>query len=299
MGIYNLYVTRSRLERKYFYSKVIKPEYFIVHMDFRYDQIVRNIKTISQQIPATVYFNGKVQKVILTNFQDLINLFKSVSLPGPTVFVYSGHSDGMYLAKNNIRPLRIEDFADLIKNTVGTCELIIFDCCLCGNLYTLDSCKYLTKYILAATSYWSFMSVLELDNLITLSPIEMIKGMLSLEHEHRKESYVTDYVLYHINVHVIDKLVELTIKCKEYFNLKDSYIIDAGYYKDLECEFKDLGIDVSKLINKIVLSSRYPESICNSHKRSKRSNTSVPSRLMVVLKKPKKDIPTMADRFII
>ena len=69
-------------------------------------------------------------------------------------------------------------------------------------------------------------------------------------------------------------------------------------YKDLECCFSELGIDINPILDKFVISGRYRKYQCVNKKLSKLKESSIPSKLMIVLKRPiKKGIQTQGDIF--
>ena len=169
MNIYSLYVTRSREEREYFFkvlNNVQRTNVQIVHLDFKYTDTVFNMKFYRQPITAVKYtFKNNIlnkKTSVIYDFDDLVRIYTPEQ--GKSIFIYSGHSDGMYLLKHNIRLLRIEDFCDLTFKVIGKkADLLIFDCCLCGNIGCLSICRDYTQFVIASTSYWSFLSVLETE----------------------------------------------------------------------------------------------------------------------------------------
>ena len=72
LNIFNIYVTRSREERNYFkkITDCIKnfndSTFFIqiVHLDFKYNQVVKNMKYFRQKMIVTVYNKHVYQKII-------------------------------------------------------------------------------------------------------------------------------------------------------------------------------------------------------------------------------------------
>ena len=107
--------------------------------------------------------------------------------------------------------------------------------------------------------------------------------MISLENNN-KDNFITDYALYHLNDY-FTQLVNLTLKFKDQFKSK-SYIIDKIYYKDLECVFRDLNIDIKEVLSKIVWFIRFKVKKCHSVKKSKKANKSNPSAMSIILKNP-------------
>jgi len=315
MNIYDLYITRCKSELDYFYKLVHFLSYIelndtflqLVHLDFRYNSVVPNIKLNNSEIFAHVYTfsknEKKVYKTVIYNLNDLANLY--FYRTGTNVFIYSGHSDGMYLVKRKVRLLRIEDFCELVYrvNNSQKADLIIFDCCLCGNIGTLYLCYNYTKYVLASTSYQSYLSILQTHNLYKSMDIlnyckGIIKEMGSLE-KVDPEAYDSNFSVYQMNEYVLE-FIQLVLAYKSQFNYQKSYVIDYSYYKDLECSFKDIGINVTPLLNKFVLFNRYPHINCKNHKLAKKKDYSIPSKLMIVLKRPiHTDVETKADIFLL
>ena len=315
LNIYDLYITRSKVELDYFYRLLHFLQFVelgtsyvqIVHLDFRNDEVVPNIRFTNTEMIARVYTFSKENKTLKTqiiyNLGDLINLYEYRS--GTNVFVYTGHSDGMYLVKKKVRILRIEDFCELVYNVNKgkKADLIAFDCCLCGNIGTLYVCYPFTNYVLASTSYQSYLSILETHNVyknndIPLYVKSIIKEIGSLE-KVEQNAYDSNFSLYSMNDSLLE-LVNLILQFKNQFNYKKSYVIDSAQYKDLECSFKELNINITPLLNKIVVFNRYPNKTCGNRKLSKKKDYSIPSKLMIILKRPiRTDLHTKADIFLL
>jgi len=312
MNVYDLYITRSTHELKYF-DKILhllnfsEPHYVqIVHLDFPSKAVVPNIKFYNTKMIASVYTFSKSEKTkkqfIIYNLEDLIKLY--TFRPGPNVFVYSGHSDGMYLVKKKVRILRIEDFCELVfrVNNSQKAELIIFDCCLCGNINVLYVCYPFTKYVLSSTSYQSYLSMMETQSLYKPKSIlnyckGIIKEMRSLE-KTDNEAYDSYLSLYEMNDSLLE-FINLTLRFKDQFDYSKSYVIDSSQYKDLECAFKDIGMNVTSLMDKFVIFNRYHKQSCKNRKLSKKTNHSIPSKCMIVLKRPiRTDLGTKGDIFL-
>uniref|UniRef100_A0A6C0AYQ4 Uncharacterized protein n=1 Tax=viral metagenome TaxID=1070528 RepID=A0A6C0AYQ4_9ZZZZ len=317
LNIYDLYITRSKPELDYFYRLVHFLKYVelgnttvqLVHLDFRSNSVVPNIRFNNTEMISRVYTftndNRSVREAVIYNLNELIKLY--TYRPGTNVFVYTGHSDGMYLVKRKVRLLRVEDFCELVSqvNKGQKADLIVFDCCLCGNIGTLYVCSSYTKYVLASTSYQSFLSILETNNTykwpgdIKVYTKNIIKEIGSFE-KIEKDAYDSNYSLYSMNEYLL-QLIQLVLRYKEQFNYSKSYVIDSAQYKDIECAFQDLGIDVTPLLNKIVVFNRYPDKPkCVNRKISKKKDQSIPSKLMIVLKRPiRTDLHTKADIFLL
>jgi len=312
LNIYDLYITRSKPELDYFYKLIHFLQFVelgdthvqLIHLDFRHNDIVPNIKFTNSEMIARIYtFSSNIKsrrEVLIYNLEDLIKLY--VYRSGTNVFIYTGHSDGMYLVKKKVRILRIEDFCELVYrvNQKQKTELIIFDCCLCGNIGTLYICYPFTNYVMASTSYQSYLSVLETHNLYKFNKEHcknIIKEIASLE-KVDKDAYDTDFSVYKMNEYLLE-FIQLTLKYKDQFNYSKSYVIDSAQYKDLECSFNDIGIDVTSLLNKFVLFNRYQKQNCRNRKISKKKDSSAPSKLMIVLKRPiRTNLGTKSDIFL-
>ena len=315
MNIYDLYITTSKIELDYFYKLLHFLQFVelgssyvqIVHLDFRNKEIVPNIRFTDTEMIARVYTFSKetmsMKEFIIYNLNDLIKLY--VYREGQSVFVYTGHSDGMYLIKKKIRLLRIEDFCELVYkvNKQKKADLIIFDCCLCGNIGTLYVCYPFTNYVLASSSYQSYLSILETHNAykngdIPLYAKSIIKEIGSLEKVH-PEAYDSNFSLYVINDSLLE-LVNLVLQFKNQFNYSKSYVIESSQYKDIECSFKELNINIKFLLNKIVVFNRYPHKKCVNRKVSKKKQYAIPSNFMVILKRPMRtNLQTKADIFLL
>jgi len=279
----------------------------IVHIDFKSNQIVPNIKFQNTEMTAFVYTfepgNRQRRQTTIYNLDNLVDVY--TYLPGTNVFVYSGHSDGMYFVKKKIRILRIEDFCELVYrvNNRQKADLMIFDCCCCANIGTLYTAYNFTKYLMASTSYQSYLSVLETQSMykgatggIPKFAEGLIKELGSLE-KIDPNAYDSAFCLYHLNEAVL-QLVELTLLNKDRFNYRKSYTIDSNKYKDLECSFMELGIDIKPLLNKIVEYTRYTKTDCRNRKISKKKETSTGSNLTIILKRHiRTKLTTTADIF--
>ena len=312
VNIYNLYITRNKLELEYFHRLVHFLSFVnlndtvvqLVHLNFKSNDIVPNIKLNNTKMRADVYNFGsdvKMVSVIIYNLDDLIKLYKPLS--GVNVFIYTGHSDGVYLIKQKVRLLRIEDFCELVYRVSKKADLMIFDCCLCANISCLYICYPFTKYLMAATSYQSYLSVLETHNLykfkgdIASYTKIVIKEFGNLEKIDNK-AYDSDFSLYQMNEYLLE-FIQLVLKYKDQFDENKSFVIDSAKYKDLECCFSDLGIDVKPLINKFVIVNRYHKLKCANLKLSKKKDYSIPSSLMIILKRPVKySLQTRGDIFL-
>jgi hypothetical protein len=312
VNIYSLYVTRSKAERHYFYKLLehIKKGSFnlftLVHLDFRYDAVYQNMKYNNKLITAFVYTFGKdvsLEKINIYNLEDLKKLFKKNNNSDKNVFVYSGHSDGINLKKSKIEILRIQDFCEIINNTLGgeKADLIIYDCCLCGNINCLSVSRNYTKYVIAATSYWSYMSVLMTNAIYTdLNIIDYCKSIVSetvnLENGgNKKEIYYTSFVIYSMNKD-LDILIDFVLKNKHLINKKQNNVINNYYYKSIDCSFKK----INDLLNKIVIYQRFKKNKCYSRKLSNKANHGIPTKMMVITRNPSKNgIPTEGDIFYI
>lgn len=293
-NIYSLYVTTTKDEREYFYMLIDKIRLFknfitIVHLDFYFNDTVKNININKKKLSYTKYsFNNRVLHVktgFIVNLQDLVNCFESTQ--GNNIFMYSGHSNGIYLMRHNIRLLTIQDFCGLVYGVLKKkADLIIFDCCLCGNINCLSICKGYTDYVIASSGYWSELSMLQTKSIYSSRNYkDIITEMISLENNNN-DNFITNYVLYNLNKY-FDNLVSLTLKYKDQFKSK-SYVIDKVYYKDLECCFKDLGIDIRDILGKIIEYQRFKVHKCHSVKKSSKASKSYPSSMFIILRSPVK-----------
>ena len=210
INIFNIYVTRSREERNYFKKiKFVNSTSFvqIVHLDFKYNQVVKNMKYFRQKMVVTVYNKSVYQKVIY-DLDDLINLFIVPQNNNKNIFIYTGHGNGIYLMKKNIRPLRTEDFCEIINRTVKKADLVIYDCCLQGNIACLTITYPFAKYVIASTSYQSYISILITNNLYLFNGnlLDYCKNVLqelAIKELHQNDTYKTDFVLYEMNENVL------------------------------------------------------------------------------------------------
>ena len=291
MNIHSLYVTRSKDEREYFYEllgfmRQFSKNYKIVHLDFKWDSVVTNIKFSNQKMIAHIYTDKVIKKLVIYNFEDLLELFKFEGNGLPNAFVYSGHSDGIHLMKHNIRILRVEDFCELSFRTLGKkADVLIFDCCLCGNVSVLNICYNYTNYLIASTSYWSSLSILftrEIyKNFGETMLINAIKEFIKME-ESTKNTFTTDIILYKMNKSVLE-LINLIKVHKDQLKHRGNYIIDKRYYKDIQCALKET-VNIQPLLDKIILFKRFEVTKCHSRPKNKGANSSWPSDLSIILK---------------
>ena len=195
--------------------------------------------------------------------------------------------------KHNIRILRVEDFCELSYRTLKEkADVIIFDCCLCGNISVLNIALPFAKYLIASSSYWSYLSILHCPELyythgdFKQTLINSIQSFIVME-ENTKKTFVTNVMLYELNDSV-KEFVNMVLLYKSKFN-GGNYIIDKPYYKDIYCVFKDLGINIQGLLDKFVLFKRFIVKKCNRRTKSPKAKNSWPSELSIILKNPIKD----------
>jgi len=249
---------------------------------------------------ARVYTNSIFNETVIYNFEDLVDLFKFESNGKKNAFVYSGHSNGLYLMKHNIRILRVEDFCELSYRTLKQkADVIIFDCCLCGNISVLNIALPFAKYLIAASSYWSYLSILHCEELyrpydLKQTLINAVKSFIVME-ENTKKTFTTDIMLYELNDSV-KELVNMILLYKNKIG-GGNYIIDKRYYKDIYCVFKDIGINIQGFLDKFVIFKRFDVKRCNSKVKSTKANRSWPSELSIILKNPIKDHAPRASLF--
>ena len=74
--------------------------------------------------------------------------------------------------------------------------------------------------------------------------------------------------------------------------------MDKGYYKDIQCEMNTLGINIAPLLKKITVYQRF-KTKCRNTKVSFNAIRSTPSSMLIVLKRPIKDVPTSSDCFLL
>ena len=312
VNLYNLCVTRSKQELEYF-NKVLQfitnlkqgTTLQIVHFNFKSKDQIQNITVNKTPLPVNLYnFDNKglttYQTTILT-LQDIANLYKPLKNE-PIVWIYSGHSDGIYLAKKKLRLFRIEDYCEIVKLVTNRADVMIFDCCLCANINCLYTCYGYTDYVISASSYQSYLSVLHTQSIYRgKSDIPgyckmVLKEMSSLE-QVDPDAYDTNFNIYRVNESVL-QLAKLVLVYKDQFTCNKGFVIDYASYKDLDCCFKDIGIDISKLLDKINLWTRYSKTKCVNKKLPRSKNYSIPSRLMIILKRTKRNaMPTKGDIF--
>ena len=308
--IFNIYITRSQDERKYFYDLIsfIKENNAsnlkIIHLVFRYNQVVKNLKFHNTKINANIYtFNPYVVKnSVIYNLNDIINLFKTNKQIDKSIFMYTGHSNGMYLCKSKIRPFRIEDFCEIVNTVLNgkKADLIIYDCCLCGNINCLSVNYDYTKYVIASTSYQSYESMLMTKAIYKEGKIDIafckniINDVIDLE-IHQTDTYKSNFVLYELNDSFL-QFMNIVLMYKDTFKDKGNYVIDLPIYKDLECCLKNINFDYSTFVKY----QRLDKNECKNYKkRGKGSNTPIPSKILIILKRPiRENLHTKGDLFL-
>ena len=306
MNIYSLYITRSHDELKYF-NKILDfikqfNNYQIVHLHFKSNDRCSNLTINKKNINVSIYTPEQSVDRKIKSLNNLIKCYQHKD--GKSIWIYSGHSDGMYLKKKNIKILRIEDFCKIIQNITGTADLMILDCCLCGNINCLSICYQFTDYLIASTSYQSMISFLYIKelyqnnlNIVSLGK-QLIKSAISLENKNLSKSFPSAFILYHLNETLL-QFFYMVMYFKHLFKSLTNYVIDKKYYKDIECCFKELGFDISGILKEIIIYQRYPRQICRNKTLPKNADYSIPSRIMIVTKRPCKNITTDSDCFLI
>ena len=94
------------------------------------------------------------------------------------------------------------------------------------------------------------------------------------------------------------ELCNITFAYKDKFNYKKSFVIDSTKYKDLECCFNEIGIDINPILNKFVVLTRHTKQKCINKKLSKKKDYSIPSKLMIIPRRPTNNkLPTKGDIF--
>jgi len=112
--------------------------------------------------------------------------------------------------------------------------------------------------------------------------INVVKELSDLERV-TKNAYSSDYSVYEMNENVL-QLTELVLnydlnKCK-------NFVIDSTKYLDLECCFLKLGKNISKLLDSFVVFNMYHKKTCMNKHVNKKTQHSIPSRLMIITKRP-------------
>ena len=313
MNVYSLYVTLTRFERNYFNSVIefIKTKnvsnLVIIHLNFAFKSVINNLKLNTKPLVCGIYlFSGDTfsfTQKSFTTFDDLVSVFPKFS-GNTNAFIYSGHSNGMFMMKRRIRILRVDDFCELTYRVVGKkLDVLGYDCCLCGNINCLTTSYNYANYVIASSGYWAEISMLRTNAFynfvgnIALFSKNVVAELINRETQ-SKENYITNYSVYELNNSLLE-LAKLTLKYKDQFITKKNVIIESYYYKDLECCFKDLNIDIKPLIDKFVLFTRFPTNKCYNTRKSKKANKSYPSSLSIITKRPVKGgLPAFGDIFL-
>jgi hypothetical protein len=298
--ICNLCITTNQIERDYFdylLTTLIGKYICFVHLDFnskdKYGLLKLNKKNVNYR---KIVINGNLKFETsgqIQNFEQLVDLFE----PCNGVFIYSGHSDGIFMIRKKIRIFRVEDIVELAYRVNGNkkLELIVFDCCLCGNINCLNICFDYTEYVISSSGYWPDLSILQTKSFYKGDYISAINELIEIETN--AKGFISNYCLYHLNESLLE-LIQLTLDNLQNFNSKKGVVIENGYYKDLECTFKELNISIKPLLEKCIKYQRFDTKRCYIAKKSKKANKSYPSSLMVILRSPvRKGPPTLGSIF--
>ena len=304
--IYALYVCTNKFERNYFnkilfFLNKVKLNLQIILLNFKYTAKVDLLAYNDVPIKAKFYNyqeTKEVSDIIITNLESISSFYKKHD--GVSVFLYSGHGNGLHLVRRKLLILRTEDICFICWNILKEkADLIVFDCCLGATISTLNICYNYTKYVIATSSYHSYRSYLMTHALYTPQPdlikyaISFIEEFIKIEQQ-KKSDTVSSINLYHINNH-LGEFIKMVKFYKDQFKTSKSYVIDKTYYKDLECAFKEIGIDIKFLLKSFIVYQRLHKDHCINRIRSKKSNKSNPSSLMIVLRNPKPGIPSLSD----
>jgi hypothetical protein len=184
------------------------------------------------------------------------------------IFIYSGHSDGIIISHHRMYVMNLVDLSILIQSIKGKkFDLFIADTCLLGSINALEKLRSCTKYVLASPSYCDYLSFLQTRSLYQ-SNASMLKYIKNIVKEmitmyskvFSEKSFMIHFCLYHLNSS-LNKLIQVVQDNKKFFKIdkKDICAINGKdyYYTDLICTLGKNNIDVSDLMEKIIIHNDY------------------------------------------
>ena len=298
INIHNIYMTYDDDERIVFYNiftDMLKynsnNNITVIHFRFNKTDIVDNIEYIDNPLDAEIItIKGNklmIKQTKIKSLQNIIDIYKENTTYDRNVFVYSGHSDGLYLIHKKIFLLSLKNFTEIIKKSIGKkADLIIGDACLLGNISSLNTCKDAAKYMISSPGYYGYTSMLSMKSLYKFpghGKHKLIRYGEKLIDEYIDNIKVSANIILY-KLHNQD-LLDIINVMKQYKDKLRHYVCAINkqdyYYIDVECGLIDIGYqDFVSFQNKL-------DNIVKYH-RYKRINESKISRLLIILKKPNK-----------
>lgn len=271
MNIYSLYISFSKQDVQVFkniFQKVCQNIGMNNLLIFHLDLSKRNKLTIFKFEYAMIHdSNYKIKSV-----RELVSLYQTLSKwkkeYKKNIFIYSGHFDGILIAHHRMYVMSLDDLSILIQSIKGKkMDLFVADTCLLGSINALEKLRSCTKYVLASPSYNDYLSFLETKSFYQSSfsivqfAENLVKEMLKMYTKvFTEKSFMIHFCLYHLNPY-LNQLIELVQDNKHLFQTdkKDICAMNGKdyYYTDLKCTLFKNNMDVSKLIQKIIIHNDY------------------------------------------
>lgn len=316
-NIYNLFMTFSKPDREYYY-KIFRDVTFnnkesnlcMIHIPFDHNDKIDNIEYEKKGRHVDIFYINSEQFIhentTIKNLDDIAKIFKKNNIFEHNVFVYSGHSDGLFFNHRNVLYMTINNYCDVIKKTIGSkpSDFLILDACLLGNLNLLNICNGFTKYIISAPSYYDMASIMSTPQIYMTNlggNIEYGKKVINgyvkmLEKTFTIKKFPVNMVLYDLTnnsrLNAISKFItehkyEIKHTCCS-LNKNDRYHVDAiKAIKLLDKKYEKEGAKIIKKINNLVL---YQKIINNN-------DENMISKLLIIMKKPNNYSRTIGDIF--
>jgi hypothetical protein len=268
----------------------------IVHIRFNINDTIDNIKYNKKILDSEIITikNGKlfIEQTQIRSLKDIIKIFKKNNLSSRNVFIYSGHSDGLFLIHRKIHLLSLKDYMYIIKNVLGNnkADLIYGDACLMGNIGALYIVKKYTKYFIGSPSYYDYQSVLSMEHLYKF-PDEGYNRLVNygksiideyiykLEKSFKYKSFVLNLALYEMNEDLQEFINIVKVYRKDFPYNKCAINKVDYYYVDIACAFQKMKYNDMDFIN------RKMNNFIKYHRYHDVGNNLI-SKLMIILKNP-------------
>lgn len=293
INIHNLYISFNEEDRVIFYevlADILKynnnNNIAIVHIKFNEGDVIDNINYIDKPLLAEVVTIKKnklfIKQTEIVNINNIIDIFKKNCVHSRNIFVYSGHSDGLYLIHKKIHILSLKNFMEIIQKSIcKKADLIIGDACLLGNIGSLKICKNYSKYMISSPAYYGYVSMMSMQNLYKFTNLVTYgKNIIDEYAIIQKSSF--NVVLYELKNKNLQDIIDIVKKEKDNIKYKSCAINKKDYYYvNVEC-----GLSQIKY-KKLELFKQKLDSIIKYQKYRILGNQ-ITARLLIILKKPNK-----------
>ena len=326
INIYSLYLTFNNYDRDTLYKvlndiiinkektnklnklndNIIK----ILHIRFHKGDELHTVRNINKSLDCeyiTIINNQlNITQLKINKINDIIQLFRNNTQNKNnkkllSVFMYSGHSNGMHFVHNKIHLITIKDFSYIIIKTLKKkADIIIIDACLCGSINFLNNVKNCTNYVIASPSYFIYTSYLSMKSILDYPEKKDIilygKNIIneyvkSVKSEFVYKDFALNLVLYEINENLIE-LIKIVKKYKNDYNMHKCKINKNDYYYiDIICGLKNINYnnmnDINNKMKSIVKYQKYYD-----------IGNNLITKMIVILKKPSKFVINPDEFFI-